>query len=338
MDVRPRAVARLDVNHAFWRDRRVLVTGHTGFKGTWLTEWLNALGSEVTGFSLPEHDVRDRTALEAVMGATQPEVVVHLAAQAQVRASYDDPVATFTTNVTGTAHVLEAVRATPSVRVAVLASSDKCYAQPGGSRAFREDDRLGGHDPYAASKAAAELVAGAYRASYFAGPDGPRVVSIRAGNVIGGGDRASDRLVPDLVRAFRSGEPACVRYPDATRPWQFVLDALHGYLLAAERACLGQDVPPALNIGPPAEESRTVRWLADSLAARWGDGASWHAPAAHHPHEASHLAIDSTLARESIGWRPLLSVDTAVSWTVDWYRAEGSTTTDQIREFMKLTA
>ncbi len=323
------------MNRAFWSGRPVLVTGHTGFKGTWLTHWLTVLGAQVTGYSLPD-DVRDPGALGDAVKAAQPEVVLHLAAQAQVRASYDDPAATFGTNVIGTVHLLDAIRDTPSVRVGVVVSSDKCYANDGRAHAFREDDRLGGRDPYSASKACAELAVAAYRESFFAAPDAPRIVSVRAGNVIGGGDWSTDRLVPDLVRAFRAGTPAAVRNPDATRPWQFVLDALHGYLATAELAYDGRDVPHALNFGPPATETRSVSWLAESMAARWGDGATWKPTPAAGPAEAATLALDSSLAHDVLGWRPVLPTETAVAWTVDWYRSEPSPTATQIDEFMRL--
>jgi len=321
------------MNRGFWRGRRVFVTGHTGFKGTWLTQWLTMLGARVTGYSLPDNDVRDLASVRAAMSAAEPEVVIHLAAQSLVRASYDDPVTTFTTNVIGTVHVLEAIRAIPSVRVAIIVTSDKCYAHNGHPHPFAEDDRLGGRDPYSSSKACAELAIAAYRHSFL--PRSPRVISVRAGNVIGGGDWSSDRLVPDLIRAFRAGQPASIRYPDATRPWQFVLDALHGYLLAAEYA-FERDVPDAFNFGPDAHGARTVRWLADAMAARWGGGASWKEAEGGHPHEASSLALDSSRARQFLGWTPLLDAVTAVEWTSDWYQGARDLTVPQIARFMEM--
>jgi CDP-glucose 4,6-dehydratase len=322
------------MNRGFWRERRVFVTGHTGFKGTWLTEWLTILGGRVTGYSLPDNDVRDLPSLRTAMSAAEPEVVIHLAAQALVRASYDDPVRTFTTNVIGTVNVLEALRAVPSVRAAVLITSDKCYANDGQAHAFAEDDALGGRDPYSSSKACAELAIAAYRDSFL--KKMPRVVSVRAGNVIGGGDWSSDRLVPDLMRAFRAGKPARIRYPEATRPWQFVLDALHGYLLLAECAFRGDDLPDAFNFGPDARDARTVRWLADTIAARWGEGAAWDDPDEVHPHEEPLLALDSTRAREVLGWEPMLDAETAVAWTTDWYKSARVLTREQIERFMEI--
>lgn len=324
------------MNRRFWRERRVFITGHTGFKGSWLAQWLTILGARLTGYSLDKNDIRDLASLRAAMGAAQPEVVIHLAAQALVRLSYEDPVTTFTTNTLGTVHVLESIRMTPSVRAAVLITSDKCYANSGQSHAFREDDPLGGPDPYSSSKACAELAIAAYRDSFFSGADAPRVVSVRAGNVIGGGDWSKDRLVPDLVRAFRAGTQARIRYPDATRPWQFVLDALHGYLCTAERAFERDDLPNAFNFGPDPNDARTVRWLADTMAARWGNGASWFAPDDEHPYEAPTLALDSSCARKVLQWEPLVDADSAAAWTIDWYKSARSLTTEQIERFMKM--
>jgi CDP-glucose 4,6-dehydratase len=321
------------MNRGFWRERRVFLTGHTGFKGTWLTEWLTMLGARVTGYSLPD-DVRDLASLRAAMSAAEPEVVIHLAAQALVRASYDDPITTFTTNLIGTVNVLEAIRATPSVRAAIMITSDKCYANDGHSHPFAEDDPLGGRDPYSSSKACAELAIAAYRESFL--KKTARIISVRAGNVIGGGDWSSDRLVPDLMRAFRAGQPARIRYPEATRPWQFVLDALHGYLLLAEFAFRGDDLPEAFNFGPDARDARTVRWLADTIAARWGGGASWSDPAEAHPHEEPTLALDSARARQFLGWKPMLDAETAVAWTTDWYKSAHGLTRQQIERFMEI--
>jgi CDP-glucose 4,6-dehydratase len=323
------------MNRIFWSGRRLFVTGHTGFKGTWLTRWLTLLGARVTGYSLDD-DVRDLASLRASMTAAEPEIVMHLAAQALVRPSYDDPVTTYTTNVMGTVNVLESIRTIPSVRVAIMVTSDKCYANSGQAHAFREDDPMGGRDPYSSSKACAEMVIAAYRHSFFGPPDAARLVSVRAGNVIGGGDWSKDRLVPDLVRAFRQGTPARIRCPEATRPWQFVLDALHGYLLAAECVFENNDLPQIFNIGPEEREARTVRWLADAMAARWSDGASWRAFEEEQPHEAPALALDSSRARQLLHWKPLLDAERAVAWTADWYKSTPVLTDDQIERFMEM--
>jgi CDP-glucose 4,6-dehydratase len=327
------------VNRGFWRGRRVFVTGHTGFKGGWLSHWLSRLGAHVTGYSINDssgHDVRDLHSLSAAMAGAQPDLVLHLAAQALVRRSFEDPVTTFTTNVIGTVQVLEAIRAVPSVRAAIMITSDKCYANDDSEHSFHEDDRLGGSDPYSGSKACAELAIAAYRESAFRSSGSPRIISVRAGNVIGGGDWSADRLVPDLVRAFRSRKPARLRYPDATRPWQFVLDALHGYLSVAEQASAGADLPHSFNFGPHERDARTVRWLADTMATRWGDGASWCQPDDDGPHEAKMLALDSTRAQRVLGWAPVLDIDTAIAWTTDWYKSDRDRTVEQIDRFMEI--
>jgi CDP-glucose 4,6-dehydratase len=342
---------------AFWQGRRVFVTGHTGFKGTWLTRWLAMLGAEVTGYSLDDASqppagtpgvrrlaasTRDRRGdighlelLRAAMSDAHAEIVFHLAAQSLVRGSYADPLGTFTTNVLGTVHVLECLRSHAGPRVAIMITSDKCYENHGENRAFREDDTLGGSDPYSASKASAELAIAAYRESC---AELPRIVAVRAGNVVGGGDWSADRLVPDLIRAFWTGESASIRLPNATRPWQFVLDALHGYLLAAEQAWK-EDLPTAFNFGPQPSDAHTVRWLADAMAARWGDGAGWtHASDANAHHDAPTLALDATLAREVLGWRPLLDSQSTVDWTVEWYRSARDRTDDQLARFTAVAA
>ncbi|MDQ3280019.1 MAG: CDP-glucose 4,6-dehydratase [Acidobacteriota bacterium] len=330
------------MNRDFWRGRRVFLTGHTGFKGSWLTQWLTLDGAHVTGYALPppsdpslfadarlaEHmesisgDVRDLDSLSAALQSARPEIVVHMAGQALVRGSYNEPVGTYATNVMGTVNVLEAIRRTPTVRVALMVTSDKCYenSTAHAGRPFREDDPLGGRDPYASSKACAELVTTAYRSSFFAAPQqqSPRIASVRAGNVIGGGDWATDRLIPDLVRAFREERPALIRNPAATRPWQFVLDALHGYRKAIESLYGRDDLPHAWNFG--ADEARPVRWLADAMVRRWGGSAAWHTEDGDHPHEAPTLALDSSLAKETLQWKPLIDSETTIQWTTDWYK------------------
>ncbi len=320
----------------------VLVTGHTGFKGAWLAEWLTRLGAEVTGFALDvptrpslfdaiglggrvrdvRGDVRDPERVAAAMAGARPSVVFHLAAQAIVRTAYAQPRDTFETNVMGTVNVLEAARACDSVRAVVVVTSDKSYRNLEAGRPFREGDAMGGRDPYSASKGAAELVVEAYRRSFFA--DGAALASARAGNVIGGGDWAADRIIPDVVRAVTAGEPVVVRSPDAVRPWQHVLEPLSGYLLLAARLL---ERPRAFdgpwNFGPAdAHADRTVRWVVEQFLDAWGGG-TWTRPetAEPQPHEANRLALDSTKARERLGWRPVWDAPEAVRRTADWHAA-----------------
>lgn len=329
------------IRREFWRDRPVLVTGHTGFKGGWLATWLLALGARVSGYALapdttPSYftrcdlaarvasrlgDVTDAAALEATLAAARPSVVFHLAAQSLVRRSYRAPVETFATNVLGTARVLDAVRRTPSVEAAVVVTSDKCYANHERPEGYREDEPLGGHDPYSASKAAAELVTAAYRRSFFAA--GARIASARAGNVIGGGDWAEDRLVPDLVRALAHGETVRVRNPSAVRPWQHVLEPLGGYLVLAERLVESDAFATAFNFGPRDDDAVPVAALVELLLGLWGDG-RWEAVAeADAPQEAGLLRLDCRRAHERLGWRPVLTLKEAAELTVTWYRAAG---------------
>ena len=329
----------------FWRGKRVLITGHTGFKGSWLTLWLERMGAEVIGYSLEppskpnlfddarisktidsiRGDVRDLPTLVEVFKTRTPEIVFHMAAQALVRASYADPLETYSTNVMGTANVLEAIRVTKTARVAIVVTSDKCYENREWLWPYRENDSLGGHDPYSSSKACAELVVQAYRKSFF-GQHGKsascvRLASVRAGNVIGGGDWGRDRLVPDIIRAFVQGAPAFIRNPSAIRPWQHVLDPLHGYMMLAERLYEGrQDLTGAWNFGPNNVDSRPVSWIADRLVARWGRGASWTTAETVGPHEAMSLSLDSSKARTILSWASMFDIDQAVDWSYEWYR------------------
>jgi CDP-glucose 4,6-dehydratase len=319
-----------------YRDPRVLVTGLTGFKGVWLGEWLRQLGATVTGLALPPDDamsagwpgladrfpcafvdVADAAAVTRVLAEGQPEIVFHLAAQPLVRAGYAEPVATFAANVLGTAHVLEAARRTASVRAVVAVTSDKCYENDGRREGYREGDPLGGHDPYSASKACSEIVAASYRRSF-----GMAVATARAGNVIGGGDWAADRLVPDLVRGVLAGEPLVLRRPTAVRPWQHVLEALSGYLLLGERLLSApESCASAWKFGPAAGETLTVRELARQMVRCWGRGQVVEAAGEVGPHEAAHLTLSSSRAEAELGWRPLLTPAERVSWSVDWYAA-----------------
>lgn len=329
---------------AFWSGRRVVLTGHTGFKGAWLSVWLARLGARVTGLALaPEPtphlfeaigfppaashlvDIRDRAAVAACLEAARPEVVLHMAAQALVRPSYGDPVGTFGTNVMGTVNLLDAVRSCPTVRAVVVVTSDKAYENREWPHAYRETDSLGGHDPYSASKACAELVTAAYRASFFANGAHPaRIGTARAGNVIGGGDRSPDRLIPDIMRGFARGASVEIRSPRAIRPWQHVLEPLSGYLRLAEALAgdEGGHFAQAWNFGPADEDCRPVSAIADRLAASWGEGAAWHVSTAGHPHEAGTLKVDSAKARAGLGWDRRLSLDTALDWTARWYRED----------------
>jgi len=327
-------------NPMFWSGRRVLVTGHTGFKGAWLVLWLESLGARVTGLALAPSsipnlytlapgkgpsivaDIRDFTAVAACVEQERPEVIFHLAAQALVRPSYDDPVGTYATNVMGTVHLLEAARRTGGVSAIVNVTSDKCYENREWPWAYREDEAMGGFDPYSSSKGCAELVTAAYRRSFF-DADGPALASARAGNVIGGGDWALDRIVPDCIRAFSSGETVVVRSPNATRPWQHVLEPLSGYLLLAERLCSdGAAAAQAWNFGPSEDDAKPVSTVVEALVNAWGNGAAWRLTDAPQPHEANYLKIDASRARQRLGWRPRLSFAQAISWTVQWYRQQ----------------
>ncbi len=334
------------MNATEWRGRRVFVTGHTGFKGSWLCLMLGALGADVTGYSLPAPtdpslfeaariaddithvtgDVRDLEPLTSAMHAARPEVVFHLAAQPLVRYSYDNPVETYATNVMGTVHVLEAVRHIAGVRAVVCVTSDKCYDNREWIWPYRENDSMGGHDPYSSSKGAAELVIAAYRASYFAperiGDHGVGVASVRAGNVIGGGDWATDRLIPDLVRAFEKGVAPVIRSPEAVRPWQHVLEALSGYLQIAERLLAGEaQFADAWNFGPSDDDARPVEWIVARMRAAWGADAAPPAPYnGQRPHEAGLLRLDCSKARAALAWRPRLNLDSTIKWIVDWHR------------------
>ncbi len=325
-----------------WRGRRVLITGHTGFKGSWLALWLSELGAHVTGFALAppttpslfdaanvaqhiDHilgDVRDLDAVRSAFSQARPEVVFHLAAQPIVRYSYEAPVETYATNVMGTVHVLEACREAEGVRAVVAVTSDKCYENREWIWPYRENDPMGGYDPYSSSKGAAELVISAYRRSFFA--SGTGVASVRAGNVIGGGDWAADRLIPDLVRAFEAGSRPSIRSPQSVRPWQHVLEALGGYLMIAERL-FGGDASAATgwNFGPSDDDAKPVSWIVENMLAKWGEGApdGWDYPAGEQPHEAHLLRLDCSKARTELGWRPVLTLDDALRLVVEWHRA-----------------
>jgi CDP-glucose 4,6-dehydratase len=321
-----------------YRGRRVLVTGHTGFKGSWLSLWLNQLGARLTGVALapittPHHyglldlavddrviDIRDRAALGAAVTDAQPEIVFHLAAQPLVRRSYVDPCETWSTNVMGTVNLLDACRHTPSVKAVVVVTTDKCYENREWAWGYRENDALGGYDPYSASKAGAELVTASYRSAFFQHGQGPLVASARAGNVIGGGDWSDDRLIPDLVRAVARGQALTIRSPKATRPWQHVLESLSGYLLLGERLLAGDAAfSGPYNFGPEQEGNRSVEDVLTRLRQHWPQLA-WQVSDAPQPHEANLLYLDSAKSRGQLKWQPVWGLDSALQRTAEWYR------------------
>lgn len=328
-----------------WQNRRIFLTGHTGFKGSWLAEWLLSRGATVRGYALDPNtkpnlfdalklgermddirgDIRDAAHVDASMQEFQPELVMHLAAQPLVRLSYADPIGTYETNVLGTARVLDAVRRTPSVRAVLSITTDKVYENREWLWGYRETDALGGHDPYSSSKACAEIVSAAFRSSYF--HDSPvALATARAGNVIGGGDWSLDRLLPDLVRGFLSGKPVPIRRPKSIRPWQHVLEPVHGYMLLAERLLSpeAKQFATAYNFGPSDEDARPVAWIADRMAEAWGDGAKWVLDEDPSVHEAGYLKLDASRARHDLRWQPRLDLGTALDWLVRWYRAEAA--------------
>lgn len=327
-------------NAAFWLGKRVLLTGHTGFKGAWLALWLQRMGAQVTGValapptqpslfeladlagSLESHltDIRDPAALARIVQQAQPDIVLHLAAQALVRESYREPVATWATNVMGTVHLLEALRQHPGARVAVLVTTDKVYRNHEWLHPYREEDELGGHDPYSASKAASELAIASYRDAFLSAK-GPALASARAGNVIGGGDWAAERLLPDAVRAWQGGQTLEIRRPRATRPWQHVLEPLAGYLCLAESLWEQPALAGAWNFGPHAHERATVQQVIELARSAWGGGAVSYAQQADGPHEAGWLALETSKAQARLDLQPRWALVQAVQRTMRWYRA-----------------
>ena len=329
------------ITPAFWHGRRVFLTGHTGFKGSWLSLWLQSLGAKVHGFALPPStapalytearvgesmdsttgDIRDFDAVRRAMASHRPEIVMHLAAQSLVRRSYADPIGTYATNVMGTVHVLEAARAVDSVRAIVNVTTDKCYENREWVWGYREDEPMGGFDPYSNSKGCSELVTMAYRRSFLAA-GGVALASARAGNVIGGGDWALDRLIPDILRAFERDEPVLIRNPYSTRPWQHVLEPLSAYLMLAERLVQsGQAFAEGFNFGPDDDDARPVQWIVERLAKRWGGDASWQIDSSQHPHEATYLKLDISKARQRLGWQPCWGLERALDNIVQWHQS-----------------
>lgn len=330
----------IGISQDFWRGRRVLVTGHTGFKGSWLSLWLQNMGAHVIGYSLipPSNpnlfevahvadgmtsifgDVRDIADVQAAFSKHRPEIVIHMAAQTLVRHSYREPVETYATNVMGTVHVLEAVRNTPDVRAMVNITSDKCYENREWVWGYRENEAMGGFDPYSNSKGCAELVTSAYRNSFF--QNGVALASARAGNVIGGGDWAADRLIPDMMRAISENRPVLIRNPQAIRPWQHVLEPLSGYLLLAQMLYeKGTDYAEGWNFGPKDDDAKPVQWIVEHYTKLWGEGAGWTLDKADHPHEAHYLKLDCSKARMHLAWQPKWQLGQALERIVAWHKA-----------------
>ncbi len=355
------------MNPQFWRGKKVFLTGHTGFKGSWLSLWLHRLGAQVFGVSLAPSsdqpslfklcdvqdslqesqflDIRDGASLQSALQQAQPDIVLHLAAQALVRESYRSPVTTFETNVLGTVNVLEAVRRAPAIKVCINVTTDKCYENQEWIWGYREVDRLGGADPYSASKACSELVTSAYRSSFFSTSNCAAIATARAGNVIGGGDWSTDRLIPDIVRAATRGETLTIRSPTAVRPWQHVLDPLHGYLMLAEKlATHAAGMDSAWNFGPALTAQKSVEAILETFKQQFSPDLMWKIDTTDQPHETQTLRIDSTKARSLLAWQPRLAVDDSLQWTASWYKRWSETpklmrdfTLSQIEKFESLS-
>jgi CDP-glucose 4,6-dehydratase len=354
------------VTKAFWKNKRVLITGHTGFKGSWLSLWLQLLGADVTGYSLPpptvpslyelakvkhgmnsiEGDILDFSHVKKAIETCNPEVVIHMAAQSLVRQGYQFPMETFSTNILGTVHLMEAVRQTGEAQVIINVTSDKCYENNNNNhRAYVETDAIGGFDPYSCSKGCSELITASYRNSFFnkrhADDHGVALASVRAGNVIGGGDWAKDRLIPDIIRALLENQPIRIRYPQAIRPWQYVLEPLTGYLILSEKLYReGPAYAEAWNFGPYDHENRSVSWIAAYIHRLWGANSCQKVDNMNQPHEAHCLRLDSLKAKTRLGWATKLTIEEALNWTVDWYKAYqenpfsiAETTRTQIRNY-----
>ena len=355
------------MNAQFWRGRRVFLTGHTGFKGSWLSLWLKRLGAELTGYSLEAPtqpslfelakvergmqsiigDIRDMDSLKLSLQAFKPEIVIHMAAQSLVRQSYQSPIDTYSTNVMGTVNLLESIRQTDSVCAVVNVTSDKCYENREWLWGYRENEKMGGYDPYSNSKGCAELISAAFRSSFFNPNDydnhGLALATARAGNVIGGGDWAKDRLIPDILSAFGSGKKVKIRYPDAVRPWQHVLEPLSGYLFLAEAlAKKGPEFASGWNFGPNDDDSKPVSWIVEQMAFRWGKEAGYTIDKGSQNHEANYLKLDISKARSQLGWHPVLRLNDTLDLTIDWAKALHSGadisafTDQQISQYQKL--
>lgn len=353
------------MNKGFWKNKKVLITGHTGFKGSWLSLWLQEMGADVVGVSLDapttpslyaqgriaeamislRADIRDLDKIKKIFSLHKPEIVFHLAAQPLVRYSYREPVETYQTNVMGTLNVLEAMRSINSVRAAVMITTDKCYENREWEWGYRENESMGGHDPYSSSKGCAELLIASYRDSYFSKSSYKEhktaIASVRAGNVIGGGDWAEDRLVPDIIRAVQSNVAVRIRNPNSIRPWQHVLEPLDGYIELAERLFVaGDEYSEGWNFGPKEEDAKPVQWIVEKMTGLWGEGANWSVDEGEHPHEANYLKLDCSKAHSKLSWWPKWSLETALEKITEWHKAEMEDvdmkqfTINQINEYM----
>jgi CDP-glucose 4,6-dehydratase len=330
------------VNPGFWKDKKVFLTGHTGFKGSWLSLWLQDMGAIVKGYALEPYttpnlftearvadnmqseigDIRDLSQIKKSMLAFNPDVLIHMAAQPLVRQSYKDPIETYSTNVMGTVNVLEAARHCKNLKAIVSVTTDKCYENKEWAWGYREDEAMGGHDPYSSSKGCAELVTSAFRRSFFSTEDTASMASARAGNVIGGGDWADDRLIPDILRAFQANKPVIIRNPLSTRPWQHVLEPLSGYLVIAQALYLGgDDYAEAWNFGPRDEDCRSVQWVLDLMVKKWGNGASWALDENNNPHEAGFLKLDISKAKARLKWKPKWVLEDTIDKIITWQKA-----------------
>ena len=332
------------MNKKFWKDKTVLITGHTGFKGSWLSLWLQSVGTRIIGYSLspPTNpslfevanvadrmcsitgDVRDLEHLKTTIAKYQPEIIIHMAAQSLVRDSYTKPIETYTTNIIGTVNVLEAVRQVKGSRIVLIVTSDKCYQNNEWLWGYRENEPMGGYDPYSSSKGCAEIIMSAYRHSYFPVEDYDNhniaIASARAGNVIGGGDWSNDRLIPDIIKAFMENRPVIVRNPNAMRPWQHVLEPLNGYLCLIERLWgNGPEFSSGWNFGP-SDEVREVSWIVERMVELWGKNAHWNLDKAQHPYEAKYLKLDCSKANNILKWSPKLDLSVTLEWIIEWYR------------------
>jgi len=324
----------------FWAGKRVLITGHTGFKGSWISLWLQKMGAEVFGFSLPPPtkpalfeeanvadgmvsvtgDISDFNVVQHAVNEILPDIVIHMAAQPLVRYSYQQPIETFSTNVMGTIHLLEAVRNVGSAKVVINVTTDKCYENKEMFWGYREDEPMGGYDPYSSSKGCSELLTRAYKRSYYENAD-ISLASARAGNVIGGGDWSSDRLLPDILRALQSKRSVVIRNPNAIRPWQHVLEPLSGYLVLAQHLYFdGSEFSGAWNFGPNDEDARPVQWIVENMIGRWGSDCSWQLDGYEHPHEANYLKLDISKAKSLLGWKPVWNLNQALEKIIDWHK------------------